>query len=184
MRINVITSNEGKYGEIREMLEAAGHMASWTKIPYPEIQSSSLDEVVGESLNWVVRRLIPLEPVLIEDSGLFIDALGGFPGVYSAYVFKTIGNQGILKLMAGVENRAARFESRVGFWAPGMGPHIFNGSCQGSIAHEAAGGSGFGYDPIFIPEGEKRTFAQMSREEKGVLSHRGRALAGLLKFLG
>ena len=184
VRVNVITSNEGKFREIRSALEAGGHEAIWTRITYPEIQSSSPDEVVGESLRWVVRRLVPLEPVLIEDSGIFIDALNGFPGVYSAYVFRTIGNAGILRLMAGVESRSASFESRVGFWAPGLGPHIFRGSCRGSIATEAAGSSGFGYDPIFIPEGEGRTFAQMSLEEKGALSHRGRALAELLRFLG
>ncbi|MGQ9582539.1 MAG: XTP/dITP diphosphatase [Thermoplasmatota archaeon] len=183
MRLRVVTSNEGKFRELKSGLEGAGHIAEWSRISYPEIQASSLDEVVEESLRWIVRRLVPIEPIVLEDSGLFIEALSGFPGVYSAYVFKTLGWAGVLKLMEGVEKRAAAFESRIGFWAPGRGPHIFKGSCRGYIALEPRGSSGFGYDPIFAPEGEERTFAEMSVGEKNALSHRGRALAELIEYL-
>jgi XTP/dITP diphosphohydrolase len=183
MRIRFITSNEGKYNEVHAALEKVGHELLWTRQPYPEIQTASLDEVVEAGLEWVQRKMEPSEPFIIEDSGLFIDALSGFPGVFSAYVFKTIGNRGVLKLMDGEKKRGARFESRIGFWSREHGPHIFHGRCPGRIALSPSGQGGFGYDPIFMPRGKGRTFARMTNEEKNQLSHRGKSVKAMLKFL-
>ncbi len=121
------------------------------------------------------------EGIFIEDSGLFVEALKGFPGVYSAYVFKTIGYSGILKLLAGVENRRAYFESVVGLKLKGE-VRIFRGRVDGVIAEKARGKGGFGYDPIFIPEGSEKTFAE-APEIKNRVSHRKRALEEMRKFL-
>jgi XTP/dITP diphosphohydrolase len=123
------------------------------------------------------------EPFIKDDSGLFIDALKGFPGVYSSYVQKSIGNEGILRLMDGVENRAAYFRTVIGLFIPEKGISLFSGECRGSISSEIRGKQGFGYDPIFIPDGEDRTFAEMSLEEKNNISHRIRAIKGLVNFL-
>jgi len=183
MRIDFITSNEGKFNEVRLALGNEGHDVVWLRRTYPEIQTALLEEVVEEGLEWVLARMEPSGPFMIEDSGLFIEALGGFPGVFSAYVFKTIGNAGILKLMKGEKNRAASFESRIGFYSKETGPHIFRGSCPGTMAASPKGKMGFGYDPIFIPNGRERTFAQMTDQCKNKISHRGRSMEALLGFL-
>jgi XTP/dITP diphosphohydrolase len=183
MKITFITSNEGKFNEVRLALGNEGHEVVWLRRTYPEIQTALLEEVVEEGLEWVQARMAPSGPFMIEDSGLFIDALGGFPGVFSAYVFKTIGNAGILKLMKGEKNRGASFESRIGFYSKESGPHIFRGSCPGTIAAGPKGKMGFGYDPIFIPRGRKRTFGQMTDQSKNRISHRGKSVEAFLAFL-
>ncbi len=148
----------------------------WRKESYREVQASSLEEVVREAL-----EEIPGDNFFIEDAGLFVDALSGFPGVYSAYVFKTLGNAGILKLLRGEENRRARFRSVVGLKLGGE-VKLFTGEVLGSIAEEARGEAGFGYDPIFIPEGSTKTFAE-DPELKQRVSHRRRALEKLAAYL-
>ena len=107
--------------------------------------------------------------------GLFVDGLGGFPGVYSSYVLRTIGNEGLLKLMENISDRTARFKSCVGAC---IGSHIIiaNGECQGKIDFSQKGNGGFGFDPIFIPDGYDTTFAEMTLEEKNKVSHRGNSI--------
>jgi len=121
-------------------------------------------------------------PVIIEDAGLFVDGLKGFPGVYSAYVQKTIGNPGILKLMEGVEGRSAYFASVVGYAEPGMEPVTFRGEMRGTIGFDARGTMGFGYDPIFYL-GDK-SLAQIGIEEKNKVSHRGQSMRALKEWIG
>ncbi len=139
MRIILVTSNEGKFGEIRAALANRGHEAVRRKFPYPEIQTASLDEVVEAGLAWLRAKMGESEPFMIDDSGLFVTALNHFPGVFSAHALKTIGNAGILKLMGGVVDRRARFEARLGLWSPETGQRIFAGRCDGTIAMEPAG---------------------------------------------
>ncbi len=122
-------------------------------------------------------------PVMIDDSGLFVDALSGFPGVYSSYVFKTLGCDGILRLMEGIEDRSARFECCIGFMAPGSEPFIAKGIARGSIAAEKSGSGGFGYDPIFVHEGHSQTYAQLDVADKNLVSHRGRAMERFIQEL-
>lgn len=124
-----------------------------------------------------------VRPLFIDDSGLFVDALKGFPGVYSSYVFKTLGCEGILRLMEGVEGRGARFECCIGYMEPGGDPYIAKGVAHGTISRGMAGTGGFGYDPIFVPEGGSRTYAQIDVAEKNTLSHRGRAMAKFIEDL-
>jgi XTP/dITP diphosphohydrolase len=123
------------------------------------------------------------ENVFVEDAGIFINALSGFPGVYSRYVFDTIGNKGILKLLDGSENRSARFVAVIGY-KPGDGGSIklFKGEVRGFVSLFPKGESGFGYDPIFVPEGFKRTFGE-DTIIKSQVSHRKRAAEGLMKYL-
>ena len=183
MRIQLITSNEGKFNEVRAALGKRGHDVVWRKYPYPEIQTASLDEVVVEGLAWLRAKLGEAEAFMIDDSGLFVPALKDFPGVFSAHALKTIGNAGILKLMAGIGDRRARFEARIGLWSPETGQRLFAGRCDGTIAMEPRGAGGFGFDPIFVPEGHSRTFAEIGTDEKNGFSHRGRAVAAMLDFL-
>jgi XTP/dITP diphosphohydrolase len=176
-----VTSNDGKFREISQQMAAHGYDLEHLKTTYPEIQADTIEETIVPGLNWLMEKY--KRPLMIDDSGLFIDALKGFPGVYSAYVFKTIGCDGILRLMEGVKDRSARFECCVGFMVPGGKPSISKGVSRGSIAKEKAGTGGFGYDPVFVPEGYSKTFAQLEIPEKNKISHRGRAIEAFLKEL-
>jgi XTP/dITP diphosphohydrolase len=173
--IYFVTSNKGKFAEAREIFEDLVQK----NIGYPELQADTLEEVVAFGLVDVTARL--KVPVIIEDAGLFIEGLKGFPGVYSAYVQKTLGNPGILKLMEGVEDRRAYFASIVGYAEPGMEPVTFRGEVWGTIGFEARGDMGFGYDPIFYL-GDK-SLAQVETEEKNKMSHRGRSMRALKEWL-
>jgi XTP/dITP diphosphohydrolase len=146
---------------------------------YQEVQADTLDEVAGESARWLLARGEVEPPFVLEDAGLFIDALGGFPGVYSAYAYRTVGCEGVLRLVEGRDDRTARFESRVALVLPGGEVEVMAGTSRGELSREARGSGGFGFDPVFVPEGEVRTFAEMDLNEKEGHSHRGRALARL-----
>jgi XTP/dITP diphosphohydrolase len=158
-----------------------GYELEHIKTTYPEVQAETIDETIIPGLKWLMERYN--RPMMIDDSGLFIDSLKGFPGVYSAYVFKTVGCDGILKLMKDIKDRGARFECCIGFMLPGKEPSISKGIAKGSISTETAGTGGFGYDPVFIPEGFTRTYAQIEVSEKNKISHRGLAISQFLKRL-
>ncbi len=180
MTIQFITTNAGKFAEVSEQLALANLKIVHLDRSYPEIQTDRLEKVLKYAATGLDDEVTG--DYLIDDSGLFIEALGSFPGVYSAFVQKKIGNKGILKLMAGEKYRAAFFET-VFLLRKGDEHEVFHGQCRGTIAEAERGKGGFGYDPIFIPEGETRTFAEMSVKEKNAISHRGRAAADLLAYL-
>lgn len=120
------------------------------------------------------------KPLIVEDSGLFIQSLNGFPGAYSAWVQKKIGNSGILKLLAGSPDRSAYFKSCVAY-ADRRGVRKFCGEVRGSICGMERGKGGFGYDPIFVPEGWTKTFAE-SETLKNRLSHRTNAFTAFARW--
>ncbi len=175
-----MTSNDAKFREVSSILKEEGVRAEQLKVAYPELQADTLREVITNALEWLSPRFG--DDLLVDDSGLFIPALHGFPGVYSSYVYHTIGCRGILRLLQGVEERQATFEACFGLRHGGK-DEVFEGRCSGSIAEVERGDRGFGFDPIFIPEGHTRTFAEMSLEEKNALSHRGRAVGQLVRYL-
>ncbi len=175
-----MTTNEGKFREVSHMLNDAGFECEMLDIDYPEVQSDTLEEVVKSAMATLAGSIEG--DFLIDDSGLFIHSLGGFPGTYSSYVYHTIGLDGILKILAGSEDREAEFRCAFGLQWKGH-VKLFAGAVEGSIVHEKKGESGFGYDPIFLPTGHEETFAEMSTEEKNKLSHRGKALEKVLEFL-
>ena len=122
-----------------------------------------------------------------DDTGLEVDALGGEPGVRSAR-YATDGHDDeankrlLLERMEGVENRSAQFRTAVALIIRGE-EYLFEGVVRGEISHEELGDGGFGYDPLFLPEGHTESFAQMSAEQKNAISHRGRAIRALAEFL-
>lgn len=130
------------------------------------------------ALAWLEPRLGG--GILVDDSGLFVSALQGFPGVYSSYVFRTVGCDGILRLLADAGDRGATFRACFGLLEDGVS-RVFEGACSGRIAPKMRGEAGFGFDPIFVPEGEGRTFAEMTLAEKNALSHRAQAVAALVR---
>jgi len=173
--INFVTSNKGKF------VEAAAIFGDIVQkdIGYTEIQADTLEEVAACGMKEVASRL--KGPVMLEDAGLFVEALKGFPGVYSAYVQKTIGNDGILRLMQGVEGRRAYFKSVVAYAEPGSEPVMFSGEVHGLIGYEARGDRGFGYDPIFYVG--DLSFGEMEISEKNRISHRAASMNALKRWL-
>ncbi len=177
MKVYFVTSNEGKFREVKEIGKKYGIEIDWIRREYLEPQGSDLEEIAKISAQLLAEEI--REPFFLEDSGLFIEALKGFPGPYSSYVFKTIGNEGILKLMNGVEDRRAYFLAVIAFW-DGEKVLTFKGRVDGRIATEMRGDKGFGFDPIFEYNG--KTFAEMG-EEKNEVSHRRKALESFFEYL-
>jgi len=175
--LSFITGNPDKYEEMRRFFKERGMEVRWIERSLPEIQARSLEEVVAHALSQVEER-----HVFVEDAGLFIDVLNGFPGVYSRYVFETLGNKGILKLLEGVERREARFEAVIGYKDGDGRIKIFKGEVRGLISHAELGCEGFGYDPIFVPLGHDKTFGEDARL-KSALSHRRRAAERFIRYL-
>lgn len=173
--IYFVTSNKGKHAEARAIF---GDLVQ-KNIGYTEIQADTLEEVAAYGIKEVASRLDG--PVMIEDAGLFVDALKGFPGVYSAYVQKTIGNSGILRLMERVEKRSAYFKSVVAYAEPGQEPVMFKGEVHGKIGFEERGKKGFGYDPIFYVD--DISLGEMEIEEKNRISHRAASMRALQRWL-
>ncbi len=170
------TGNIHKLNEVKPIAERYGicleqMIESRAKV---EIQSSDLIEIARYAVleNYKLFK----KPVLVEDAGLFIEALNGFPGPYSSYVYKTIGVNGILKLMEGVDNRRAYFMSVAAIvYEPFF--IIETARVEGVITKEPRGSGGFGFDPIFVPRSSKKTFAEMSIDEKNMYSHRAKAVS-------
>ncbi|MHC1589138.1 MAG: XTP/dITP diphosphatase [Methermicoccaceae archaeon] len=179
MRLTFITGNAHKLEEAKKVLGALGIEFEHDDGGYTEIQSASLEEIALHGAREGCTRLN--RAVFVEDAGLFVHALNGFPGPYSAYVFSTLGNAGILKLMDGISERDAHFESCVAFSAPDHPPVAFRGRVDGVIAQQERGTHGFAFDSIFEVNG--RTLAELSADEKNKISHRARALRRLASFL-
>ena len=175
------TSNRHKFREIKALASRLGIKVKMFRFKGFEIQSENLAEIAKRCLMEALERIEA--PAMVEDAGLFVEALNGFPGPYSSYVYKAIGYRGILKLLEGVKDRRAYFLSAIAFGGPKIGVRVFTGRCDGRITFEARGESGFGFDPIFQPEGSDKTFAEMSVEEKNMFSHRANALRQLAKWL-
>ncbi|OGS51282.1 MAG: non-canonical purine NTP pyrophosphatase, RdgB/HAM1 family [Euryarchaeota archaeon RBG_16_68_12] len=180
--ITFVTTNPGKFREVSARLAPLGVRLRRLDRAYPEVQADRLEDVVRHGARVLSRQL--RGEFLIDDSGLFVDALGGFPGVYSAHVYRTIGPEGVLALMRGEAHRAARFETVLLLGGLGRPSRVFKGVSAGSIARTSRGRGGFGFDPIFAPEGHRRTFGEMSLGEKNALSHRARAVDALAAHLG
>jgi XTP/dITP diphosphohydrolase len=173
------TGNVNKFNEARRILGNYGVAVGMLKLKGDEIQSDSLQEIAEKSVQYAYRK--SGLPIFVEDAGLFIDSLSGFPGPYAAYVYKTIHNSGILKLMEGVADRSATFRSVISYCdeETPCAPVSFQGESKGEITtaeRKAQGKSGFGFDPIFQPKGSNTTFAEMTIQEKNGYSHRADAI--------
>ncbi|ELZ19386.1 Ham1 family protein [Haloterrigena salina JCM 13891] len=172
MAFRFVTGNEGKVREARDYL-ADLEPVDQIDYDYTEVQSDSLAEIAAHGAREAFEELGSDEPVLVDDAGLFVDALEGFPGPYSAYVEDTVGVERLWRLASEEENRRARFKTVLAY-ADEDGTETFKGTVAGTLV-APRGEGGFGYDPIFEYNGQ--TMAEMSTEEKNAISHRGRALA-------
>lgn len=159
-----VSSNRDKYLEAQDIATGFGLNLCFIKEFLEEIQSDSLCEISKKKAQDAFDKFG--KPVLVEDAGLFINELDGFPGPYSSYVFKTIGNDGILNLLK--RNRAAYFASVFSFCSEDC-LKSFEARLSGVIAEQPSG-KGWGYDPIFVPHDANQTFAQLA--DKNAISHR------------
>ena len=150
-----VTSNEHKFKEIKASMDKAGLDLQWDRAHYTEIHADTTAEISLESARRLSERI--KTAFFLEDTGLYIDSLNGFPGPYSSYVASTIGNEGILNLVAGKE-RKARFLTVITYCKNGVFTQ-FDGILEGSISQRISGSHGSGFDPAFIPEGQDLTLA-------------------------
>jgi len=164
------STNQNKYREVQSILTLHGIEIEFVRVELVEIQSDSLEAIAKEKARSAFAQVS--KPVIVEDDGLFVSALGGFPGQYSSYVFKTIGNAGILRLLSDKQDRSASFMSLIAFY-DGNDVVIFEGRVAGRISEQEASG-GWGYDPIFVPDDADLTYAEL--QNKNDYSHRRRAL--------
>jgi XTP/dITP diphosphohydrolase len=194
-RILLATGNPKKAEEMKRLLEVYSMQVEVPEedINVEEVGSSFLENAYIKAQAYYERYRMP---ILADDSGLVVYALDGYPGVFSSRFYqhqyggkeevKTSKDDAnirkVLRLMQGIENRKAKFVAFLvlslgdaGYWA--------KGECEGSILPEPIGSQGFGYDPIFQPEGIQKSMAQLKPEEKDLISHRGKAIRNLIKIL-
>ncbi len=169
-----VSSNSHKFNEAKNILDLFGINLGFLKSDLKEIQSNSLNDIAITKARDAFSKF--KKPIIIEDDGLFIDSIEGFPGPYSSYVFKTIGNKGILDLVK--NNRNAKFVSIITYCDKNF-LESFDGKLDGKIS-KSPKGKGWGYDPIFIPNNSKKTFAEL--DNKNELSHRYKALKKFSKW--
>jgi XTP/dITP diphosphohydrolase len=177
-KILFATSNPHKLKEANGVGKGYGIEFEQLKAPYPELRDEDVGKVAEDGAKHVYDSA--KKPLVVDDTGLYINALNGFPGPYSAYVFKKIACPGILRLMNGLENRGAVFVSAVGY-CDGNELKVFRGECKGTIIGEMRGPQVFGYDPIFLPDGETKTFAE-DPVAKDNVSHRRKSFEAFCKW--
>ena len=182
------TGNRGKYGEFRAMLPGA---LAGRLLFAPEVGDLVVEET-GDTyaLNAVLKARAWAQasglPSLADDSGLEVAALGWAPGVRSARIVEgtdEVRNRWLLSRMEGVRDRRARFVAALALSVPGEWTLVCEGDCPGRIAERPSGAGGFGYDPLFLPDGCDGSFAVLSPETKNAVSHRAAALRTLLEVL-
>ena len=165
------SSNEHKFQEAERILANLGMQINLFKTTLEEIQSNNLNDIAEKKA--INAYDLIQKPVIIEDDGLFINTLNGFPGPYSSYVYDTIGNKGIMDLLENSKVRDAKFVSIIAYCDSDCDVKLFESSIPGKISSIIEKG-GWGYDPIFIPDGESKTYANVSDKDK--FSHRAAAL--------
>jgi XTP/dITP diphosphohydrolase len=196
MNLYIATNNAHKVGELKDLLK--------NKLPDIQVKGANkfggmpeVEESAGTFKGNALLKARALHQLvdegswtLADDSGLVVDALNGDPGIYSARfaglnATDDDNRKKLLKSMEGIPSpmRQARFICILALLGPGDQEHAFPGACEGSISLEERGSDGFGYDPIFIPEGHKNTFGILPSDLKNSISHRARAFEQLVRFL-
>lgn len=190
-KLIIATGNAGKCKEFTEIIRSCSDNFAHEIIFAPDIANMIVEET-GKSYSenamlkakaWMNKSHLPC---LADDSGLEVDALDGAPGLYSARIIQ--GNDGdkiswLLHELENTSNRRARFAASLALSIPDEYTLITEGYCYGTIAHSPGGINGFGYDPVFIPDGYEKTFAELSSSIKNKISHRADAFRKIISFL-
>ena len=188
-RLVFATGNSHKLQEVQGLFKEGFALSCLKDVNITEEIPETADNLVDNALQkaWYVYNKCGI-PCFADDTGLEVDALGGAPGVYSA---RYAGEQKdsklnmllLLKNMTGKTNRNARFRTIIAYIDENAQEHIFEGEIRGKIIENMVGENGFGYDPIFVPEGYEQTFAELSSEIKNTISHRARAMEKFLSYI-
>ena len=183
------TGNSHKLQEVQGLFKEGFALSCLKDVNITEEIPETADNLVDNALQkaWYVYNKCGT-PCFADDTGLEVEALDGAPGVYSA---RYAGEQKdsnlnmllLLKNMNGKTNRNARFRTIIAYIDENAQEHIFEGEIRGTIIESMAGTNGFGYDPIFVPEGYNKTFAELSSEIKNTISHRARAMEKFLSYI-
>ncbi len=188
-RLIIATRNAHKTAEIRAMVDGRFVVVDATAFPeFPEIEETGTTFLENARLKALGISKCIAGWVLSDDSGLEVDALDGAPGVWSSSFGGEEGNHArnnakLIAEMAGKENRAARFRCTLVLALDGAEVAHFSGTVEGRLVDTLHGSGGFGYDPLFIPDGHGKTFAELGEATKNSLSHRARALQQVVEFL-
>lgn len=188
MKLLFVSSNPHKIAEIRQLLPPGFELTSLADAGFHDEIPETADTIEGNAL-LKAQFMADKQPLacFADDTGLVIPALNGEPGVYSARYAGEAKNADdnmdlVLRKLEHADDRNAYFVTVIALWINNS-MQLFEGCVHGTILTEKRGSAGFGYDPIFQPEGTDRTFAEMTSEEKNALSHRGRAFAKMMGFL-
>lgn len=188
MKIVIATNNKNKFAEIKEMLPEGINLVSLAEIGCTEDIPETADTLEGNA-SLKTDHVVDMYDLdcFADDTGFEVEALDGRPGVYSArYAGEDASYQDnvdkMLKEMEGKGNRRAQFRTVISLKLEDV-EYFFEGSVEGVVTTEEHGKGGFGYDPIFMPDGFETTFAEMSLDEKAEISHRGQAVRQLVEFL-
>ena len=173
----LVSSNPNKAIEAERIL---GMPLLRVALTLPEIQAATVEEITWHKLE--IARTKGYHRLVVEDVSLGFDELGNFPGPYVRWLLEAAGGQGLAAIAYALNNRAAKAQCCVAYW-DGENGHVFLGECVGEVLVQPRGNQNFGWDPWFQPNGSKKTFAEMSDEEKDKVSHRGHAYRGLAAHL-
>ena len=193
-RLVLATRNPHKVEELRRILAGAGlaHelLGTGAFADVPEVAETGETFEANALLKARAVALATGLPAVADDSGLAVDALNGMPGIFSArWAGRHGDDRANLELLLGQladvpdERRTARFVCAAALVVPGRGEHVVLGELPGRVVREPRGSNGFGYDPVFVPEGATRTTGEMTPAEKDAVSHRGRALRALVPLV-
>lgn len=165
----LVTGNRNKVLEAERIVRTSFDNAP---LDLPEIQSLSLSEVLEAKAREAYSRIE--RPVVVEETGLFLDAMNGFPGPLVKWMLEAVGPVGIAEACRGLGDSGAQARCALAFF-DGDRLLVAEGETRGHLVTEPVGEHGFGWDPVFVPEGFDRTYAQLTPDEKDTVGHRGRA---------
>ena len=172
-----VSGNSNKFREVKAFM--SGFNLEQVTLDIPEIQGSAQEIAKDKAVKAALQMG---RPVFVEDTGLFLNALGGFPGPYVKYFFDGVKKEGLHQMLSSLKDTSAYSQCTIGYCIPGHEPLIIVGQCTGNIV-PPRGETKFLFDNIFIPKGHTRVFSEMNLEEKNQISHRGKAFDQFVKYL-
>jgi inosine triphosphate pyrophosphatase len=178
MPISFITGSDHKFAEINAVV---GNLVK-VDIDLPEIQDVNPEPIIAAKLNEAAARY-PNHELIVEDTSLFLDGLNGLPGPLIKWFLQALGREGLYQVVANSGNFGAEARTTIGYLGFNTTePQFFTGSTRGRI-FSPRGESDFGWDPLFMPDGQDQTYAEMTADQKNAVSHRGKAARALRQFI-